>query len=233
MAKSSDPGLSGLARDARPLTKPEIQTAVPCHWMPRCFMLSLMLALNRALTDWHDNSPFNSPPPLAVTLFHSLISSFVLSSYHLSYSPSLFCHLDSSPSLLAGTLPLSCPRRDSPDGPLAPPPPLICSDPCSSLEKKKYPRPEGPLLATIHALWADAIGPSSGVCSMQHAPDMRPGPLSEFQASVRRFLRTAQRPTVLSLHFLDRWSLWEGAAHAMASLESGTRMLGSCLVAAS
>ncbi|KAL6829514.1 hypothetical protein J3E69DRAFT_240163 [Trichoderma sp. SZMC 28015] len=141
-------------------------------------MLLLMLALNRTLTDWHDNSPFNSPPPLAVTLFLPSLLSFVLSSYHLSYSPSLSAViLILPPSLLAGTLPLSCPRRDSPDGPLAPPPPLICSDPCSFSREKKYPRPEGPLLATIHALWADAIGPSSGVCSMQHAPDMRQGRL--------------------------------------------------------
>lgn len=50
-----------------------------------CFMLLLMLALNRALTDWHDNSPFNSPPPLAVTLSLPSLLSFVLSSNHLSY----------------------------------------------------------------------------------------------------------------------------------------------------
>lgn len=51
-----------------------------------CFMLLLMLALNRTLTGWHDNSPFNSPPPLAVTLSLPSLLSFVLSSYHLSYS---------------------------------------------------------------------------------------------------------------------------------------------------
>ncbi|KAL7798019.1 hypothetical protein V8C43DRAFT_277581 [Trichoderma afarasin] len=112
-----------------------------------CFMLSLMLALNRALTDWHDNSPFNSPPPLTVALslpslhllFHLLILSFII------LSLSLCCHLDSSPShFLAGTLPLSCPRRDSPDGPLAPPPPLICSDPCSFSREKKISPSRGP-----------------------------------------------------------------------------------------
>lgn len=55
-------------------------------------MLLLMLALNRALTDWHDNSPFNSPPPLTVTL--SLPSP-------LSYSHPIIYHTLPLPSLLS------------------------------------------------------------------------------------------------------------------------------------
>lgn len=78
------------------LTEPEIQMGTPMPLDASC--CSLMLALNRALTDWHDNSPFNSPPALAVTLsLHLSHLSFVPSSDHLSYSPSVFCHLDSSP----------------------------------------------------------------------------------------------------------------------------------------
>ncbi|KAL7943161.1 hypothetical protein V8C42DRAFT_114842 [Trichoderma barbatum] len=122
---------------------------------------------------------------------------------------SLFSSLARSP--LPSSLALSRrPRRDSPDGPLAPLPPLICSDPCSSREKN-IPV-QGPAAGTIHALWADAIGPSSGVCSMQHAPDMRPGPLSEFQALCGDSENSTA--TLLSLHFWTDlwralpWGLW-------------------------
>ncbi|KAL6701813.1 hypothetical protein J3F84DRAFT_16547 [Trichoderma pleuroticola] len=103
----------------------------------------LMLALNRALTEWHDNSPFNSPPPLAVTLslhLHLLFHLLILSSNLILHTPLAFVIFDSSPPPPRWHSPAvhpSCPRRDSPDGPLAPPPPLICSDPCSSLEKEK------------------------------------------------------------------------------------------------
>lgn len=171
-------------------------------------MLLLMLALNRTCTDWHDNSPCNSPPPLAVTL--SLVPSPLSSSHpiiksHPSYSThplSLLSSLIPPPSsslALSRYMYLSYPRRDSPDGPLAPPPPLICSDPCSFSRRKKVSPSKGPAAGTIHALWADAIGPSSGVCSMQHAPDMRPGsrPLCGDSEN------STARPTVLSLHFLD------------------------------
>ncbi|KAL7817327.1 hypothetical protein V8C26DRAFT_70219 [Trichoderma gracile] len=128
--------------------------------------------------------PISSSSPIIPTWYHSTGTPTL----DLSVQLSATFHVPSIHRLLFLRLPrgiilsLVDARRVSPDSSLSAPPPLI--SPIWRETTEISPVPKGPLLAHSTPCWTAAIG-SSQRC-MQHAasmqPDMRPGPLSGFQA---------------------------------------------------
>ncbi|KAL6904629.1 hypothetical protein GGI43DRAFT_285106 [Trichoderma evansii] len=145
MAKSSDPGLSSVLPSA---------------------LLGLRNATIGCTVDY-DATPYSMALVPGSMVLHTRSSSWLWCSEPPRYwhntlranSPSAYL------SSLLVTRALTPLRRDSPDGLVAPLPPLICPDPCSWLERNITSPVWGPLLDRVHALWVAFIGPSSGVCS--------------------------------------------------------------------